>query len=124
VCPFTLKEGTDMFSYYVTIGTNGITSNEPGKIYLDNFLEIIEKDLVESCTNHMYNLLQEDEDKKIKNGYAAEIGAALKMIKLRANVQQTTLLKFTSEFQISREEMDSYIKITPLKELLNARISR
>lgn len=113
-----------MYHYYITIGTYVIENpDKVGQVYLDNFLEVDTNRLAEFGANTIFNQLCEEDEEKIENNYGKQISNALEMIQLRSHTQKTQLLKFTSEFRWNRDMFESYVKVTPIRDLLKAKTS-
>jgi len=114
-----------IYHYLVGVGANDIRSPEPGKLYLDSFFEFTddERENVNNC-----RLLSKDKLFKSSVHDSSVVFECSHIIQnfqgllVRARVQNTMLLHYTSESKFDRKFFESWIEVTPFEKLEKAKI--
>lgn len=107
--------------YIVGIGVSDINCKNPGETYLDFFLEI-EGDM--ERVMQMEQLMKNcaDDPNSVDTPKSDEYNGAIRGMSARCVYNNVIACCFHSDYQWSRELMETYVKHTPLEKLKEAKI--
>ena len=116
-----------MIHYYICgIRQAELDSNEPGGLYLDFMIEHTSKDIKQI---EIAKAMIEHKMVKTTNKEALEatgmsgLAGIFEVIPYMARANNLLVVKFNSKFKLTKEDLENYIKTTPLEELRKARMS-